>query len=174
MRWRLSLVRLPPQLVRAFPNSLMESCSTSTGISLVPNLPKHQPQAKQIWSFQTSKEKISLPESFAAKVYIQENIQGFLCLIFPAVFWMMIDFPCWKGIVFFMCICGEVLEALLLARPGPVVRSVHAILDWPSSRGGLLEKWPRVPAQDDRSPRPSTPCWQASMIRLGHPEGNPS
>ena len=113
-----------------------------------------------------------------------------LCLIFPQVFWMMIDFPCWKGIVFWLAwlleaSSGEVLEALLLARPGRVVRSVHAILDWPSSRvsnlcfrermapGGSFHSsgWP-TPME----PTPVHTLLLACMIRLGQQrhEGNPS
>ena len=101
-----------------------------------------------------------------------------LCLIFPQVFWMMIDFPCWKGIVFWLAwlleaSSGEVLEALLLARPGRVVRSVHAILDWPSSRVSNLcfreRMAPGGSFLDDQrqwSPRPSTPCCLPAWFAL--------
>ena len=70
--------RLPPQLVRAFPNSLMESCSTSTGISLVPNLPKHQPQAKQILKLPNIKGENKFTRIFCQSLYSRKYPEVFV------------------------------------------------------------------------------------------------
>ena len=56
----------------------MESCSTSTGISLVPNLPKHQPQAKQILKLPNIKGENKFTRIFCQSLYSRKYPEVFV------------------------------------------------------------------------------------------------
>ena len=56
----------------------MESCSTRTSISLVPNLPKHQPQAKQILKLPNIKGENKFTRIFCQSLYSRKYPEVFV------------------------------------------------------------------------------------------------